>query len=100
MGPVALANQAAIFAEGLLFYEDDYYVIDGSLRARLKSWMTMGGLISPENMAKIKRLDEIAHDLDTCDYDLYRYYQSSYGSGEIDLRDLDGMTGSVIAFRK
>ena len=99
MGPVALANQAAIFAEGLLFYEDDYYVIDGSLRARLKSWMTMGGLISPENMAKIKRLDEIAHDVDTCDYDLYRYYQSSYGAGEIDLRDLD-MTGSVIAFRK
>ena len=99
MGPVALANQAAIFAEGLLFYEDDYYVIDGSLRARLKSWMTMGGLISPENMAKIKRLDEIAHDVDTCDYDLYRYYQSSYGAGEIELRDLD-RTGSVIAFRK
>ena len=100
MGPVALANQAAIFAEGLLFYEDDYYVIDDSLRARLKVWMTMDGLISPEHMDKIKRLDAIAHDVDTCDYDLYRYYQSSYGSGEIDLRDLDGMTGSVIAFRK
>ncbi len=99
MGPVALANQAAIFAEGLLFYEDDYYVIDDSLRARLKSWMTMDRLISPEHMAKIKRLDEIAHDVDACDYDLYCYYQSSYGSGEIDLRDLD-MTGPVIAFRK
>ena len=101
MGTVALANQAAIFAEGLLFYEDDYYVIDDSLRARLKTWTAMDGLISPEHMDKIKRLDEIAHDLDTCDYDLYRYYQSYYGSGsgEIDLRDLD-MTGSVIAFRK
>ena len=101
MGPVALSNQAAIFAEGLLFYEDDYYVIDDSLRASLKAWVTMDGLISPEHMDKIKRLDEIAHDVDTCDYDLYRYYQSSsYGSGEIDLRDLDGMIGSVIAFRK
>ena len=99
MRPVALSNQAAIFAEGLLFYDDDYYVIDDSLRARLKAWMTMDGLISPEHMDKIKRLDEIAHDVDACDYDLYRYYQSSYGAGEIDLRDLD-MTGSVIAFRK
>ena len=100
MGPVALSNQAAIFAEGLLFYEDDYYVIDDSLRATLKTWMTMDGLISPEHMDKIKRLDEIAHDADTCDYDLYCYYQrSGYASGEIDLRDLD-MTGSVIAFRK
>lgn len=99
MGPVALSNQAAIFAEGLLFYEDDYYVIDGSLRSRLKAWMTMDGLISPEHMDKIKRLDEIAHDVDACDYDLHRYYQNSYGSGEIVLRDLD-TTGSVIAFRK
>ncbi len=99
MGPVALSNQAAIFAEGLLFYEDDYYVIDGSLRSRLKAWMTMDGLISPEHMDKIKRLDEIAHDVDACDYDLHRYYQNSYGSGEIVLRDLD-TTNSVIAFRK
>lgn len=99
MGPVALSNQAAIFAEGLLFYDDDYYVIDDSLRARLKAWMTMDGLISPEHMDKIKRLDEIAHDVDACDYDLYRYYQSGYGAGEINLCDLD-MTGSVIAFRK
>ena len=100
MGPVALANQAATFAEELLFYEDDYYVIDDSLRARLKAWMTMGGLISSEHMDKIKRLDEIAHDVDTCDYDLYRYYQGSYASGEIDLRGLEDMTGSVIAFHK
>ena len=100
MGPVALSNQAAILAEGLLFYEDDYYVIDGSLRSRLQAWMTMDGLISPEHMDKIKRLDEIAHDADTCDYDLYRYYQSSYASGDIALRDLEDMTGSVIAFRK
>ena len=100
MGPVALANQAAIFAEGLLFYEDDYYVIDDSLRVTLKTWMTMDGLISPEHMDKIKRLDEIAHDVDACDYDLYRYYQTSYGAGEIELLYLDVATGSVIAFRK
>lgn len=99
MGPVALANQAAIFAEELLFYGDDYYVIDSNIRERLDTWMTMDRLITPEHMDKIKRLAEIAHDVDTCDYDLHRYYQSSYGSGEIDLRDLD-MTGAVIAFRK
>ena len=62
--------------------------------------MTMDGLISPEHMDKIKRLDEIAHDVDACDYDLYRYYQTSYGAGEIELLYLDVATGSVIAFRK
>ena len=99
MGPVALANQAAIFAEELLFYGDDYYVIDDGIRERLDTWMTMDRLITPEHMDKIKRLAEISHDVDACDYDLHRYYQSSYGSGELDLRDLD-MTGAAIAFRK
>lgn len=99
MGPVALANQAAIFAEELLFYGDDYYVIDDGIRERLDTWMTMDRLITPEHMDKIKRLAEISHDVDACDYDLYRYYQSSSGSGELDLLDLD-MTGAVIAFRK
>ena len=57
-------------------------------------------LIEPERMAKIKRLDEIAHDRDACDYELYRYYQSGYStSGAIELRDIDG-GGTVIAFRK
>ena len=99
MGPVALANQAAIFAEELLFYGDDYYVINDGIRERLDTWMTMDRLITPEHMDKIKRLAEISHDVDACDYDLHRYYQSSYGSGELDLRDLN-MTGAAIAFRK
>ena len=100
MGPVAKANQAALFTDRLVIYEDDYYVVDDKLRETLRTWMTMDRLIEPERMAKIKRLNEIAHDLDACDYELYRYYQSSYGvSGEIELRDIDG-GGEVIAFRK
>ena len=100
MGPVALSNQAAIFADRLEIHEDDYYVVDDKMRESLHTWMTMDRLIEPERMAKIKRLDEIAHDRDACDYELYRYYQSRYStSGTIELRDIDG-GGTVIAFRK
>ena len=61
----------------------------------------MDRLIEPKRMAKIKRLYEIAHDRDACDYELYRYYQSGYStSGAIELRDIDGGGGTVIAFRK
>ena len=100
LGPVAKANQAALFADRLEIHEDDYYVVDDKMRESLRTWMTMDRLIDPERMAKIKRLDEIAHDLYACDYELYRYHQSSYAtSGDVELRDIDHI-GSVIAFRK
>ena len=101
VGPVAKANQARLFAEHLELQEDDYYVIDDKIRETLHTWMTMDNLVAPEHMAKIKRLDEIAHDVDACDYEIYRYCQNGYGSngGVVELRDLT-CGGKVIAFRK
>ena len=101
VGPVAKANQARLFAERLEIQEDDYYVIDDKIRETLHTWMTMDNLVAPEHMAKIKRLDEIAHDVDACDYEVYRYYQNGYGlsGGDVELRDLT-YGGNVIAFRK
>lgn len=101
VGPVAKANQARLFAERLEIHEDDYYVVDDKIREAIRTWMTMDNLVAPEHMAKIKRLDEIAHDVDACDYEVYRYYQSGYGlsGGDLELRDLT-CGGNVIAFRK
>lgn len=101
VGPVAQANQARLFAERLEIHEDDYYVIDDKIRESLRTWMTMDKLVAPEHIAKIKRLDEIAHDVDACDYEIYRYYQNGYGlsGGDLELRDLT-YGGNVIAFRK
>lgn len=101
VGPVAKANQARLFAERLEIHEDDYYVVDEKIREALRTWMAMDNLVAPEHMAKIKRLNEIAHDVDACDYEVYRYYQNGYGmsGGDVELRDLT-YGGKVIAFRK